>query len=258
MFLLAAGIFAATGWVFVNKPTYTKLSAEELAPAAIKERIRQSQAAGKKKDFKTAAEYLLPLAQNGILEAQFRLGIVYGSDAVYSQLNNGQGQLGSALEDHENAGKWLSSAAEQGHVPAQAALGTHYCWGVASNEMTRKLSPEGVSWLEKAAKAGEVSAMTGLATTYEQGICTQRNATEAAKWHLQAAEHGIEWSLLSLSHMSREGRGMPKDPLQSKVWLILGGYDKDHEIINKLSPRDRAEVERRVLEWQERHPGPKR
>src|SRR5690606_10843522 len=105
MFVVGGGLLVGAGWMFVHKPSVTPMTAEELAPAAVKERILQAQSAGKKKDFKGAVEYLLPLAQNGIVEAQYRLGIVYSSDAVYSQLSNGQGQLGSALEDHENAGK---------------------------------------------------------------------------------------------------------------------------------------------------------
>jgi len=252
MIIAGVGLLAGAGMIVLNKPA--KLPPEELAPAAVAQRIKKYDASMKGKDYKAAAEVLLPLARSGNAEAQFRLGIVYREDAAATLLNNGVGQLGTAQEDHEEGGKWLLKAAQQGHLDAQANLGNHYCWGVAGSGMRQGHVPEAIEWLLKASKAGHKGAQTSLATTYEQGICTRQNWTEAAKWFLKAAEQGDEWSLMSLSRMSRDGNGMPKDKIQSDVWFVLAGRDKDMKRRKDLPPHIRAEVDRRVMEWLEKHP----
>lgn len=247
VFILAvAGVFAAfTGLL----PAMTApLSPEELAPAAVAHRLEKSDTAKKEKDLRAAAALLLPLAQSGNAEAQFRLGVVYREDEVVA-LMGGTGQLGTAEEDHDTGGNWLQKAAEQGHMNAQAMLGIHYCWGVAGSTVTRSPSPDGMAWLLKAAKAGHAEAQRNLGTTYEQGICVNRDDTEAAKWFLASTAQGDEWSMISLAHMAAEGRGTPKDEIQHYTWIALAGLDKDMKQRSRLPPAEREEVEKRVKEW---------
>ena len=252
LFLLA--IAGAGSWLGMLWLAPAALAPEELAPAAVAKRLEKSDASRKDKDLKAAAALLLPLAQNGNAEAQFRLGLVYREDEVMALLK-GKGHFGSAPEDHETGGEWLLLAAKQGHLDAQAVLGIHYCWGVAGSTVARAASPEGMAWLLKAANAGHVEAQRNLATTYRQGLCVTQDFAEAAKWFLRAAEQNDEWSMVSLSNMSKDGEGVPKDSIQSDVWAILAGLDKNMKRRNSLAPEVRAEVERRMKEWLEKHPG---
>lgn len=244
--IIIAGIGAAIAWLVPRMAP--SLSPEELAPAAVVKRLDKSQAAKKEKDLKTAADLLLPLAQSSQAEAQFQLGLLYREDEAAALLG-AAGQLGTPGEDYQNAGKWLLAAAQQGHLGAQATLGIHYCWGEAGSTTVRTPSPEGLEWLQKAAKAGYVEAQRNLATTYLQGICVKQDYAEAAKWFMESAGQGDEWSMISLARMSKEGQGLPKDEIQHHVWIVLAGLDKDMKQRNRLSPAVREEVEKRVKEW---------
>jgi|GEM_PF-2609760 len=68
------------------------------------------------RDFDTAYQKLLPLAQDGYAEAQYRLGYLY---------LNGLGVVQDLLE----ASKWLVRASDQGHAGAQNDLATLYLNG---------------------------------------------------------------------------------------------------------------------------------
>ena len=69
-----------------------------------------------KGDFAAALEKFKPLAEDGNMQAQFSLGVMYR-----------QGQ-GVAADDKE-AVAWWTKAAEQGHVEAQDNLGLRYARG---------------------------------------------------------------------------------------------------------------------------------
>ena len=67
-------------------------------------------AAYKAGDYKTAFNEFKPLAEQGVADAQFNLGVMY---------KNGRG----VLQDDKEAVKWYTKAAEQGDAGAQLNLG---------------------------------------------------------------------------------------------------------------------------------------
>ena len=69
------------------------------------------------KDYETAYKLWLPLAEQGDVEAQVNLGVMY---------DNGQG----VLQDYKEAIKWYRLAAQQGHASAQFNLGSMYYKGL--------------------------------------------------------------------------------------------------------------------------------
>jgi uncharacterized protein len=66
-----------------------------------------------RRDFQTALRHWQPLATQGNAEAQFWLGMLYGSGDGVEQ-------------DFEEKIKWWRMAAERGHEVAQGLLGTSY------------------------------------------------------------------------------------------------------------------------------------
>lgn len=68
-----------------------------------------------------------PLAEQGIAEAQYNLGLIY---------SKGQG----VSRNHEEAVKWYRLAAEQGFAESQTNLGLMYGKGQGGlNKITRRL-----------------------------------------------------------------------------------------------------------------------
>ena len=67
-------------------------------------------------DYATALQEWRPLADQGIAEVQYNLGLIYG---------NGHG----VPQDHAEAVKWYRLAADQGYVSAQHNLGLMYVMG---------------------------------------------------------------------------------------------------------------------------------
>ena len=74
------------------------------------------EAAYKRGDYATALRELRPLAEQGVAEAQFNLGVMYA---------NGH----SVPQDYAEAVKWFRKAAEQGNAKAQTNLGLMYGYG---------------------------------------------------------------------------------------------------------------------------------
>ncbi len=70
-------------------------------------------AAYKRGDYATAFRELRPLAEQGMAEAQYILGFMYGEGLGVTQ-------------DYAEAVKWYRKAAEQGYARAQVVLGTMY------------------------------------------------------------------------------------------------------------------------------------
>ena len=68
------------------------------------------------KDYQTAARLYRELAEQGDVEAQDRLGLMY---------KRGMG----VPEDYAEAAKWYRKAAEQGDASAQSSLGSMYVFG---------------------------------------------------------------------------------------------------------------------------------
>jgi TPR repeat protein len=64
-------------------------------------------------DFAAALQLIRPLAEQGLADAQFYLGSMYG---------DGKG----VPQDHAEAAKWYRLAAEQGDADAQVVLGSIY------------------------------------------------------------------------------------------------------------------------------------
>lgn len=121
-------------------------------------------AAFESKQFSRAAGLLSPLAEQGNLEAQYRMAIM---------AQNGLGMLPNPLLAY----RYMKGAAEAGLSLAQHGLAFMYMQG----ECTDQDPAKAVEWFKKAAEQGLVGSLTTLAMMYEQGQGVERDPEEARR-----------------------------------------------------------------------------
>jgi TPR repeat protein len=112
-------------------------------------------------------------AENGDLDAQARLGVMYywGDGAPI---------------DWEQAQVWLRKASERGHAAAQAKLGAMCFLGQGG---PRDL-PESIKWFRMAATQGEPYAQGCMGVMYAVGEGVPKDLVQAYVWLAQAQAGG--------------------------------------------------------------------
>ena len=182
------------------------------------------------KDYKNAAEYFQKAAEEGHVDAQFNLGILYAKG------------LG-VPKNKEDALRWLGKAASQGHAGAKKELGLlkggmekieneiqHVEDPEEQDDLGRAyLHGEGVEqnyeeaakWFRKAAEQGHRAAQFNLGMRYYGGQGVEKNLTEAFKWISMAMEQGVEasqpQSILGQAYFF--GEGTPQNFPEAVKWL---------------------------------------
>lgn len=150
--------------------------------------MAEARAAIDRKDYATAYEELLPLANASDARAQRLLGALY---------NFGLGRK----RDPTAAHKWFERGALNGDRIAQYFIGRAYKFGSNVEKDDRK----SFEWFLKAAKAGHLKAQGEVALAYQFGIGTTKNLTEAVSWYKKSAKRGHITSILVLAEMYRFG-----------------------------------------------------
>ncbi len=135
-------------------------------------------AAFEAKNFAQSLGMLGPLAEQGNVDAQYRLAIMY---------QNGLGVVKNELL----AMKWMVAAANQDFPLAQHGLGFMYMEG----DCVAKNSVKAISWFKKAAEQGLAGSQTTLAMMYETGNGVEKDIEEAKKWYRLAGFDEDEMNL---------------------------------------------------------------
>ena len=148
---------------------------------------------------------VLVLAERGEVEAQYALGFRYGSS------------------NYDEAVRWYTAAAEQGHITAQTALGVmyHYGWGVPEDYA------EAVRWYRAAAKQGDAFGQYALARRYYFGEGVPENYVEAVRWYTAAAEQGHIAAQFLLGNMYKDGEGVPENYVLAYAWYNLAAAQSE-------------------------------
>ena len=137
-------------------------------------------AAYERGDYATALSEWRLLAEQGDIDVQLYLGLMY---------YRGRG----VLQDYETAAQWFRRAAEQGDAVAQFNLGQMYYKerGVPQDYETA------VQWFRRAAEQGHAMAQNNLGTMYAKGEGVPQDYKAAAQWYRRVDERGsgIELSL---------------------------------------------------------------
>ena len=126
-----------------------------------------------KGDYKTALREWQPLAEQGDVDAQFYLGVMY---------ENGRG----LPQDYKEAIKWYKLSAEQGDAEAKYNLGVFYDkgWGVPQDYK------EAVKWYRLSAEQGYADAQYNIGVSYELGDGVPQDYVRAHMWINLAASNG--------------------------------------------------------------------
>ena len=161
-------------------------------------------------DYLEAFRWFSLAAEQGLAEAQFRVGCMYYAgqgvpqdwqNAAYwfekaAEQGDAMAQYNLAVLHSEDRGieknlrlanHWLQVAAERGLAEAQYDLGLYYYKGI-------RLFPKGYRkafyWFEKAAIQGHLSAQNNLGLMYASGFGVPQNFQFAYQWACLAAVNG--------------------------------------------------------------------
>ncbi len=80
---------------------------------------------------------------------------------------------------------------------------------------------EAAKWYLMAAEQGDANGQHNLANRYESGQGVAQNYAEAVKWYRKAAEQVHPMAQANLGVMYEHGHGVRQDFVQAQMWYIL-------------------------------------
>jgi TPR repeat protein len=134
--------------------------------------------------YKEAVKWYRKAAEQGHIEAQANLGVMY---------SKGRG----VEQDYKEAVGWYRKAAKQGYARAQTNLGLRYEEGQGIEQDYK----EAIKWYNKAAEQGHALAQTNLGIMYEEGQGVGQDYKEAVGWYRKAAERGSDYAKDALKRL---------------------------------------------------------
>ena len=155
-----------------------------------------------REDFALANRLLGPLADKGVSEAQFYMGMM--ADAG----------LGTT-KDVEKAYLWYQAAARGGHPSAQHNLAVAYAQGEGVSSDPDKA----IFWWKKAADQGNADAQYNLGIVYAVGkLGVKQNMKVAKMWWQLAAQSGDGMAQYNLGILYANGKGTEKSYCEATRW----------------------------------------
>ncbi len=164
--------------------------------------LDEAESAYQRGDYAVAFEAFSALADQGEVDAQFNLGVMYVAGLGVSQ-------------DDVEAVRWFQQAAEQGHSLAQHNLGAMYAQGRGVPQD----DAEAVRWYRQAAGQGLARAQFVLGVMYAEGRGGAQDDVEAVRWYRAAADQGLARAQYNLGAMYFNGRGGPQDEAEAVRWF---------------------------------------
>ena len=164
----------------------------------------------------TFSDSILKAAEQGIAEAQYRLGYCY---------EYGKGVEKSLTE----AVKWYRKAADNGYPNAKYVLGNCYKYGKG----VEKSLTEAVKWYHKAANDGDIAGQLALGNCYKYGKGVEQSFTEAAKWFRKGATQGYDYAQYELGKCYRDGKGVQQSYKEAEKWFRKAA-DQGFSLAQKL------------------------
>ena len=169
-------------------------------------------------DYVLAAKYYRMSAELGNSEAMYQLGVK--CTGCYNE--EGEDII---AEDDDEVVKWITLAAENGHIGAQNYLGSMYRNG---NYIEENLD-EAIKWFKLAAAQGHVYSQTYLGYMYNIGEGVVQDYSEAMKWTKLAAAQGNTDAQFNIGWMYYHGHGVPVNKKLAKKWYRIA-CKNGHEI----------------------------
>jgi len=171
-------------------------------------------------DFEAAFREWRPLANQGNVNAQNFLGILY---------RDGQG----VPQNYAEAVKWFRKGAEKNHAGAQFNLGGMYFngWGVPQDYTMV------VKWYSRAALQAYPKAQNHLCLMYRDGRGVPRDYAEAVRLFRNAADQGHAGAQFNFGNMCLNGWGVPQDFVRAHMWFNLAAA---RNLLSETEKRDIA------------------
>ena len=204
----------------------------------------------RKKDYPEAFKWMFLAAQQGHVQAEFNVGVMYQTGrgverdtsealkwyrkAAAEGLAEAQNNMGiiyyhgwGVPRDNVEASKWYRMAAEQGDRMAQNNLGMMY-----DDEQTE---PEEYSVaFAKATKQRFASSQYDLGFIYSHGISRDEDLDEAAGWYRKASEGGHTWAQFDLAKLCLRKIGEDPQALAEacRWWRLAaeGGHNEAQSV----------------------------
>lgn len=110
--------------------------------------------------------------------------------------------------------QWIQTAADNGVIQAQAALGKLYFVGRGMQDYA-----QAVKWFGMAAKLGHSSSKCNLGMAYAAGWGVEKDFPKAAELWLEAAEQGNMFAQLSIASCYYNGFGIPRNLPAALKWF---------------------------------------
>lgn len=147
-------------------------------------------------NYHEAERWYLMAAEQGHVEAQYRLGLMYMLFHDDYRRIDGPNAIRFDAQDH--SARWLLTAAEQNHRDAEFWIGISYWNGKSGADKNPK---EAIRWLRLAAERGDHYAQSSLGSIYYD---TYNDPVEATRWYLMAAYEN-DRARKALDRMYQEG-----------------------------------------------------
>lgn len=178
------------------------------------------------------------LAEKGVVEAQFQLGVMY---------ENGLGVEKSLSE----AATWYERASQANHTGAIKNLAAMYFDGRGVSKDQKKAAE-----LYRAAMIeGDTAAKTVLAFMYENGYGVPTDLNMAATLLHEAANTGYAGAQAGLGVMYWRGNGVKRDWVEAYAWWLLASEGGDsyakanlQKLGQEMSAAERVKAEKRASE----------
>ena len=162
--------------------------------------LAEGEAAFARRDWRTAARELQPLADQGNARAQYLMGGIALQGASPGQT------------DEAGAIAWYRKAAAQGLPEAQRDLAF-----LLLNDKPPKAA-EAIGLYRQAAERGDAESAYQLGVLYDRGQGVRPDPEQRNAWWRQAAERDYTPALVALAEMARTGDGMAKDAAQAAAF----------------------------------------
>lgn len=202
--------------------------------------LASGQAAYLRGDYGVAWREFKPLADQGIAEAQYQVGVMY---------DHGQ----SVKRSYRTAAQWYERAAEQGHSGAQFSLGFMFYNGSGEkDDPVAQNFTAAAAWLTRAAASGIGEAQYMLSNMYLRGDGVARDLDRAVRLATGAARKGVPGARYNLGLLLGNSDSL-EDVIEAYKWFALLALDhypaavaNRDRVARRLRPEDIAEGERRA------------
>jgi len=201
----------------------------------------RGQAAYEDEAYKSAIEFLEPLAIGGDQAAKLALGTVYrcGDDSVQDYAAAAKWYLAAGDHKVAVAHKWLASyfSSGRGGAPDQerareemriaAELGDANSQFILSNWLSHMDWDASIHWRTLAAEQDHVYAQDRLAQNYRLGHGVPVDPEKAVYWVRRAAENGSHFAEADLARHYRDGYGGLEVDIDAALQLLESAVAKE-------------------------------